>query len=93
VKLENILFTQDESLHIKLIDFGSAIHFDKDSKSNNQNRVVTAYYVSPELINKQPNIEKCDVWSSGVILFIMLSGQPPFRGKDEQQILEKVVKA
>ena len=36
---------------------------------------------------------KCDVWSCGVILFILLSGQAPFRGKDENEILEKVLKA
>ena len=49
MKLENILFVQDEGMHVKLIDFGSAIYQDHYKKSA-QNRVVTAYYVAPEII-------------------------------------------
>jgi calcium-dependent protein kinase len=34
--------------------------------------------------------EKCDIWSIGVILFVMLSGRPPFTGKNDKEILQKV---
>ncbi|CDW90598.1 serine threonine protein kinase [Stylonychia lemnae] len=90
MKLENILFVQEDTLQIKIIDFGSAVYVDNQTK--NLNRIVTAYYVAPEIINKEEQIMKCDVWSCGVILFILLSGQAPFRGKDEQEILDKVLK-
>ena len=94
IKLENILFIQEESLELKIIDFGSAALLDSaHNRSLYKTRIVTAYYVSPEIILKKDNIEKCDVWSCGVILYIMLCGSPPFRGKDESEILEKVLKA
>lgn len=38
--------------------------------------------MAPEMVGKKYN-EKCDIWSAGVILYIMLSGEPPFNGKDE----------
>ena len=51
----------------------------------------TAYYIAPEVISGDYN-EKCDVWSIGVILYILLSGIPPFNGKDDEQIMAKVRK-
>lgn len=49
----------------------------------------TAYYIAPEVIMSEYN-EKCDVWSIGVILYILLCGYPPFNGEDNDEIMESV---
>ena len=49
----------------------------------------TAYYIAPEIL-KSDYTEKCDIWSIGVILFILLSGRPPFGGESDKEILESV---
>ena len=52
--------------------------------------VGTVYYVSPEILQGKYN-EKCDIWSAGVILYVLLSGEPPFNGPDDNTIYTKIM--
>jgi calcium-dependent protein kinase len=88
LKPENILFEEKgECFSIKVADFGSSCFLDKGKKLSGC--FGSAYYVAPEVLRGEYN-EKCDIWSVGVILFIMLTGRPPYRGSDEWVILEQV---
>ena len=53
-------------------------------------RFGTAYYIAPEVIHRNYT-EKCDLWSIGVILYILLSGIPPFYAKTDEEILKKII--
>lgn len=92
LKPENILFLDDQEddlFTVKLIDFGLSKLF--SPSNNHMNSIVgTIYYMSPEIISGTYN-EKCDVWSAGVILFILLCGKPPFFGKSASEITQKIL--
>lgn len=90
LKPENLLLEKDspDSL-LKIIDFGTSKIY--DTKSKMTQKYGTAYYIAPEVLKRDYN-EKCDVWSCGVILYILLSGRPPFYGRNDREILEKVQK-
>jgi len=53
-------------------------------------RAGTAYYIAPEVLRKNYD-EKCDLWSCGVILYILLCGYPPFNGSTEKIIMDNVM--
>lgn len=54
--------------------------------------IGTPFYVAPEILNKLPYDEKCDVWSLGILMYILLCGYPPFWGKNDHEIFDKVKK-
>lgn len=72
-----------KGMKIKLIDFGTAQEFKVGSKKKMEERYGTPYYIAPDVLNKSYN-EKCDVWSLGVITYILLVGYPPFNGSDDK---------
>ncbi|KAK3228559.1 hypothetical protein Dsin_000440 [Dipteronia sinensis] len=89
LKPENFLFTsQEEDSLLKTIDFGLSIFFKPGEKFSDV--VGSPYYVAPEVLRKRYSPE-ADVWSAGVILYILLSGVPPFWAETEQGIFEQVL--
>ena len=92
IKPENIMITKREKnncLQVKLIDFGTAKIFEKGHQENRY--VGSSYYMAPEILKRKYD-EKCDLWSIGVILYILLTGRPPFDGNDDDEILKNVEK-
>ncbi|CAG9322411.1 unnamed protein product [Blepharisma stoltei] len=88
LKPENILLDDHaDFLNIKLIDFGTATKFTPGSKIKGS--LGTAYYIAPEVLIG-PYSEKCDMWSAGVITYILLAGYPPFEGTNDEEIIQKV---
>lgn len=86
IKPENILFNSTSNT-LKIIDWGTARFFHKRKKMTKYSG--TPYYVAPEVLYEKYD-EKCDVWSCGVILYIMLCGYPPFNGENDSDILSKI---
>lgn len=85
IKPENVLFeSKHENSKIRLIDFGlSRTHSDHEEKMSN--RVGTAYYMAPELLKGSYGRE-VDMWSIGVVAYILLCGYPPFNGDSDADI-------
>ena len=87
IKPENIVFVEPDNFNaLKLIDFGLSIQ--QNAKKDNR-RVGTPYYMAPEMVRGNFNYAS-DVWSIGVILFIMVTGKQPFRGKSKEEVFEKI---
>ncbi|XP_073012522.1 calcium-dependent protein kinase 26 [Typha latifolia] len=88
LKPENILLaTKSLSSPIKLADFGLATYITPGQ--NLSGTVGSPFYIAPEVLAGGYN-EAADVWSAGVILYILLSGMPPFWGKTKSRIFESV---
>jgi calcium-dependent protein kinase len=87
LKLENFLYDTESGNHLKMIDFGFSKFISSDSRM--RTRCGTLAYVAPEVLNKSYT-SQCDLWSAGVIAFVMLSGCMPFdaSGTSEEQMDE-----
>ena len=96
IKPENIVvFRKNNAMEdlydVKLIDFGISKIFNKVEK-NNDNRIKGSLnYIAPEVLDGKYN-EKCDIWSCGVILYILVIGEYPFDGRNKSEILKKIKK-
>ena len=78
-----------KNFELKLIDFGCSKMFSKNEK-NFKDTIGTLIYCSPEVLKNNYNKE-CDIWSCGVIMYVLLSGHYPFFGKTEKQITKKIL--
>ncbi|XP_024982450.1 calcium-dependent protein kinase 20-like [Cynara cardunculus var. scolymus] len=90
LKPENFLFiNEQEEAPLKTIDFGLSMFFKPGEMFTDM--VGSPYYVAPEVLRKFYS-QECDIWSAGVIIYILLSGVPPFWDETEQGIFEQVLK-
>lgn len=87
IKPENILFQSKDPKDktIKLTDFGFAQFYDNE-KGGMSDTLGSPLYMAPEIIKKVKYDFKVDVWSLGVITYILLTGRPPFSGKTKEEI-------
>ena len=89
LKPENVMLLGDNSRIIKLIDFGLSRKILPGSEVREM--LGTPEFVSPEVVNYEPLSLNTDLWSIGVITYIMLSGLSPFLGDTHQQTYENIV--
>ena len=95
LKLENLMISEiekdintgEEYFWIKIIDFGTAKIFERKKKE--KEIIGSSYYIAPEVLKKNYN-EKCDTWSVGVILYMTLTGVPPFDGETDDDIINRI---
>ncbi|KAJ6940593.1 CDPK-related kinase 3 isoform X1 [Populus alba x Populus x berolinensis] len=91
LKPENFLFTSgSEDADMKLIDFGLSDFFRPDERLNDI--VGSAYYVAPEVLHRSYSLE-ADIWSIGVITYILLCGSRPFWARTESGIFRAVLRS
>ncbi|XP_077246944.1 calcium-dependent protein kinase 5 isoform X2 [Tasmannia lanceolata] len=90
LKPENfLLVNKDDDSSLKAIDFGLSVFFKPGQIFTDV--VGSPYYVAPEVLCKHYGPE-ADVWTAGVILYILLSGVPPFWAETQQGIFDAVLK-
>lgn len=87
IKLENIMI-DPETLRIKLIDFGFSSFYNPSIALHTQ--VGTPYYIAPQILKGEYGKE-WDMWSLGVVSFILLTGFPPFRSNNLSEIYRTII--
>ena len=89
LKPENVLRTRLGSHYaVRVIDFGLAAHLPSGG-DDLAARVGTPYYIAPEVLQRKYR-EKADMWSVGVMLYIMICGYPPFWGSTDARIFQRI---
>jgi calcium-dependent protein kinase len=86
MKLENFLYERRDSNHLKLIDFGFSTYCDSNRRLSQT--CGSLHYVAPEVLNRDYT-EMADMWSVGIIAYMLLTGNPPFFGSDDH-VLTKI---
>ena len=79
-----------EKYHCKLIDYGYYNIFNIRKKFNIKNKIDNLCYSSPEVLKNAIN-KKSDIWSCGVIMYYLLTGELPFKGENESETYEKII--
>lgn len=93
LKPENIVYTTKEGKDtLVIIDFGDA-KIVEDQEMYNE-FVGTAFYLPPEIIRDRKGweLKASDMWSIGIIAYVLMTGRPPFHGKSHKDILRNIIK-
>eukprot|EP01125_Pyxidicula_operculata_P001100 TRINITY_DN10_c0_g1_i3.p1 TRINITY_DN10_c0_g1~~TRINITY_DN10_c0_g1_i3.p1 ORF type:complete len:224 (+),score=79.08 TRINITY_DN10_c0_g1_i3:645-1316(+) len=90
LKPENLLCSGPDNSEIKITDFGLSKDF---ASAQLKTSCGTPDYVAPEVLMGKQYDNSVDIWSIGVITYILLCGFPPFYGTTDQQIFEKILKS
>ncbi|EPS57584.1 hypothetical protein M569_17233, partial [Genlisea aurea] len=91
LKPENFLFAnKKEASALKAIDFGLSVFFKPGEKFNEI--VGSPYYMAPEVLKRNYG-QEVDIWSAGVILYILLCGVPPFWAETEQGVAQAIIRS
>ena len=92
LKPENILIykhnTENDFYDVKICDFGTSQIFKRGEWQSQP--CGSVYYVAPEVLQKKYN-SKCDLWSCGVIMYMLLSNKAPFGGRSDRDIIRNVM--
>ena len=78
-----------DNFNIKITDFGFACFFNP-KEAGLREVLGSPLYMAPEIIKEKPYNNKVDIWSIGVITYILLSGRPPFKGKSKNEIFRSI---
>jgi len=93
MKLENILCMPNgndpKDFTVKLTDFGFAAHFEEGEDFSLT--LGSPMYMSPEIVLREDYDRRCDVWAVGVIVYILVSGYPPFYAEKRGDLDEAIV--
>jgi len=89
MKPENVVFDgPNMDSTVKIIDFGRSKIL--QPKMVISDKAGTVYYIAPEILLKKPYNEKCDIWSCGVIMYLMLCGHPPFYSQSREEVFKLI---
>merc|ERR1719461_1242307 len=94
LKPENMVYASADATaeSLTIIDFGDSKYV--NDEQSYEEFVGTAFYLPPEIVRarKGKEMKKSDVWSIGVITYVLLTGRPPFWGNSNKEILKKIIK-
>lgn len=93
IKPDNCIYaSEDPSSEIKLLDFGLSNKFGNEKVEGLYSLVGTPYYMAPEIL-KGNYRKECDVWSLGVLLYLLLSGRQAFASMTHKELFPKIIAA